>query len=356
MRKNLILSLFISFILGGVTMFAFLYFFNLYEDKNQNENIKYMEVDSNISNGVDKVYNSVVVVENYNNTSTSIGSGFIYDEEGYILTNQHVINSSDQIKIKLSNGNVVNATVIGSDEFSDIGVVKIDKKYVSQVATIGSSENIKVGDTVFAIGTPMNGKYEGTVTRGVISGKNRLVEVSVSSSSYDWIMNVMQTDAAINPGNSGGPLCDINGNVIGINSMKIVQDDIEGIGFAIPIEDAIKYANKIVNNEDFNRTYLGITMADATTSKYYLRKYDIVLDNSIDHGVVAIEVDKESPCEKSGILKGDVIVKINEYSVNSVAELRYYLFKYVPGDKVKIGVIRGKENMSFDVELGKSDD
>ena len=129
---------------------------------------------------------------------------------------------------------------------------------------------MRIGDTTFAVGTPVDSSiYSWSVTRGILSGKNRMVEVSVgSSSSKDWIMNVMQTDAAINPGNSGGPLCNVSGEVIGINSMKIVQSEIEGIGFSIPIEDALQYANKIVKGEKIERPFLGIQMADVSTSSY----------------------------------------------------------------------------------------
>ena len=136
--------------------------------------------------------------------------------------------------------------------------------------------------------------------------------------------------------------------------MKIVQDEIEGVGFAIPIEDAIKYANKIVNGEDFNRAYLGITMADISTSKYYLRKYNISIDSSITSGVIVIETETNGPCGEAGVLKGDVITKIGEYNVNNVAELRYYLYKHEPKEKVVLEVIRGIESKSFEVTLGTS--
>ena len=311
--------------------------------------------DEGIAEGIDNIYDSVVVVQNYQkNTLAGIGSGFIYDENGYIMTNHHVVENASELKVILMSGDTVSAKLIGSDEFADIAVIQIDKEYVKKVAVIGSSEKAKVGDTVFTIGSPMSSIYAGTVTRGILSGKNRMVEVSVSSTSNDYIMNVMQTDAAINPGNSGGPLCNVNGEVIGINSMKIVKSEIEGIGFAIPIEYAIEYANKIVSGEGIKRAYLGISMSDVTSTAYLQRRFGVSIDSSITSGVVVVDTASEGPCAKAGILKGDVIIKIGEYDVSNVAELRYYLFKHEPKDKVEIKVKRQKDEKSFLVVLGES--
>ena len=311
--------------------------------------------DSGISDGIENIYDSVVVVENYQNSKLAgIGSGFIYDKEGYIMTNHHVIEKAKEIKVILMSGEVLNASVIGSDEYADIAIIKIDSKYVTKVAKIGSSENTKVGDTVFTIGSPMSSDYAGTVTRGILSGKNRMVEVSVSSSSNDWIMNVMQTDAAINPGNSGGPLCNVNGDVIGINSMKIVQSEIEGIGFAISIEDAIDCAKKIISGEEIKRAYLGISMSDVSVSSYYLKREDITLDSSITSGVIVIDAVTNGPCEQAGIIKGDVIVQIGNYPVKNIAELRYYLYKYNTNETINVKVKRGKEEKTVKVTLGES--
>jgi serine protease Do len=201
----------------------------------------------------------------------------------------------------------------------------------------------------------MNSNYSGTVTRGILSGKNRMVEVSVSSSSNDWIMNVMQTDAAISPGNSGGPLCNVSGEVIGINSMKIVEFEVEGIGFAIPIEDALEYADKIVKGIEIKRSYLGIKMGDISTSYYSLLRNNISIDSSVTSGVVVFEAYTGGPCERAGIQKGDVIIQINNDKVDTVAKLRYYLFKHSPNEEVSIKVIRGTTQKEFKVVLGESE-
>lgn len=280
MKKTIIASI-TTFFIGCASMYMIIRTYPLnISNINNNTNVvdrKFTVSEIGLSTGINNVYDSVVVVQNYkNDKSNGIGSGFIYNNDGYIMTNSHVIEGASNIKVMLMSGDAVDATIIGDDEYADIAVIKIDKKYVTKVATLGSSESINVGDTVFTIGSPISSEYYGTVTRGILSGKNRLVNVTVESSN-DWIMNVMQTDAAINPGNSGGPLCNANGDVIGINSMKLVQSQVEGMGFAIPIEDAISYANMIVNGEKIKRSYLGLRMVNVS-STYNFANEDIKID------------------------------------------------------------------------------
>ena len=221
----------VALFFGAFCMYAYIQKNPIVQEKDSTGEsiVKNVNVTENgISSGIENVYDSVVVVENYQKLKLAgIGSGFIYDSKGYILTNHHVIDGASEIKVKLMDGETLVATVIGSDEYADIAVIKIDSSYVKRVAKIGNSSKMKVGDTVFTIGSPLSVDYAGTVTRGILSGKDRMVAVSVgNSSTNDWIMNVMQTDAAINPGNSGGPLCNVSGEVIGVNSMKIVKSEI----------------------------------------------------------------------------------------------------------------------------------
>jgi serine protease Do len=351
-----IVTIILSIFIGAGLMYMLIYFYpnTIIKTVSKIEkNVTVTEV--GLSSGIENIYDAVVVVENYrNNKLAGIGSGFIYSENGYIMTNQHVVESSSDIKVVLMSGETIDAEIIGGDEYADIAVIKIDKKYVTKVAKLGSNDETKVGDTVFTIGSPVGSEYSGTVTRGILSGKNRMVEVSVKSSTSDWIMNVMQTDAAINPGNSGGPLCNVNGDVIGINSMKLVENQIEGIGFAIPIEDATLYADNIVSGKEIKRAYLGISMGDIS-SKYNLLRRGITLDNSITSGVVVYEAIKNGPCYDAGIQSGDVMIKIGDYNVKNVAQLRYYLFKYNPNDKIKVDVIRGTETKTFEIILGTSE-
>lgn len=312
--------------------------------------------DEGISYGVDNIYDAVVVIQNYNGSKyLGLGSGFIYTKDGYIMTNHHVVDGGNSFKVLFMSGKNVDAKLVGSDEYADIAILKIDENEVGKIARIGSSNDAKLGDTVFTVGTPMDIKYSGTVTRGILSAKNRMVEVSVSSNSNDWIMNVMQTDAAINPGNSGGPLCNTNGDVIGVNTLKISVDNIEGIGFAVPIEDAMMYAEKIVKGEEIKRSYLGISMADITTPSYSLNKYNISLDSSIKSGIIVLGCEEGTPAYNGGIRKGDVITMIQDYEVSNIAELRYYLYKYNPGEKISLKLKRGREDVLVDVVLGESE-
>lgn len=342
----------ILFILGSLSVYSYFTFFAV----KKTETVITV-IDSGIADGIENIYDAAVAIENYSGSGNlrSIGSGFVYDKDGYIITNHHVIDNANTLKVVFMDGTSISARLIGSDEYADIAVLKIGKEYVKKVAIIGNSDNTRIGDTVFTIGTPMSSSYIGTVTRGILSGKNRLVEVSVTSSFNDWIMNVMQTDAAINPGNSGGPLCNANGEVIGVNSMKVSEDKIEGIGFAITIEDAIVYAENIVSGKKISRSYLGITMADVIASKTSLNKYGINIDKNIKSGVIVADIDTNGPAYKGGINKGDVIIKIGDYSVKNVAELRYYLYKYKPNERVSVTVIRGKNNKVFSVKLGESE-
>ena len=356
MKKTIIASITTFFIwCASMYMIIRTYPLNI-SNINNNTNVvdrKFTVSEIGLSTGINNVYDSVVVVQNYkNDKSNGIGSGFIYNNDGYIMTNSHVIEGASNIKVMLMSGDAVDATIIGDDEYADIAVIKIDKKYVTKVATLGSSESINVGDTVFTIGSPISSEYYGTVTRGILSGKNRLVNVTVESSN-DWIMNVMQTDAAINPGNSGGPLCNANGDVIGINSMKLVQSQVEGMGFAIPIEDAISYANMIVNGEKIKRSYLGLRMVNVS-STYNFANEDIKIDSKVISGVAIIEILKDGPCNNTGLKKGDVITKIGDYKIKTVAELRYHLYKYKPNDKINIVVNRNGKVMSYKVTLGTS--
>lgn len=356
MKKTIIASI-TTFFIGCASMYMIIRTYPLnISNINNNTNVvdrKFTVSEIGLSTGINNVYDSVVVVQNYkNDKSNGIGSGFIYNNDGYIMTNSHVIEGASNIKVMLMSGDAVDATIIGDDEYADIAVIKIDKKYVTKVATLGSSESINVGDTVFTIGSPISSEYYGTVTRGILSGKNRLVNVTVESSN-DWIMNVMQTDAAINPGNSGGPLCNANGDVIGINSMKLVQSQVEGMGFAIPIEDAISYANMIVNGEKIKRSYLGLRMVNVS-STYNFANEDIKIDSKVISGVAIIEILKDGPCNNTGLKKGDVITKIGDYKIKTVAELRYHLYKYKPNDKINIVVNRNGRVMSYKVTLGTS--
>lgn len=350
-----ITTIILCLFLGFAGTYGLIYFYpNAIVDKIVTEEKKVTITDTGISEGISKIYDAAVVVEGYSaNSLISTGSGFIYkksNDVAYVMTNHHVIDGASKITLTFSDGSNIEASLKGSDEYADIAVLEIDAKYVTQVAIIGSNDDIKVGDTIFTVGSPMGKEYAGTVTRGILSGKDRMVSVSVKGSTEDWIMNVMQTDAAINPGNSGGPLCNVNGEVIGVNSLKIVQSSVEGLGFAIPIEDALIFADKITSGEKISRAYIGIEMVNLSSS---LSRYGLTVDSSITSGVVVSNVLSESPASKAEIQKNDVIVEIGEYEINTVAELRYYLYKYKPGDEIKVKVYRDKDYKTLKVVLGE---
>lgn len=362
MKKNIagcIVSSVVAFFVGVIGTYLVVVNFNP-TTENVIKNIKSVEVvDNSIADAVEKAYDAVVVIESYNNdTLKSTGTGFVYKKtggKGYIMTNNHVVDDANNVKIIYSNGTTTTADILGKETYSDIAVLTVKDDTVLSVVSLGDSTKMRLGDTVFTIGSPLGSEYSGTVTRGILSNKDRLVAVSLTSgSTSDWIMKVLQTDAAINPGNSGGPLLNINGEVIGINSLKLVEDEIEGMGFAIPIEDAIYYAEILEKGEKISRPYIGIGMLDIS-NPYSLRYYGINIDSSVTSGVVITEVEKNSPAYKAGLQKGDVIYQINDEDVNSIAEFRYVLYKSRPGDTITLKYYRGADKKSVNVKLVKND-
>ena len=353
-NKNNIPVIIVIIMILFVTLFFIFFFvirytFDNYSNISEgNKNVTI--TDTGIAEAVDKVYDTVVIVETYKSGKLySTGTGFVYetsDDLGYILTNNHVIEDGDEIKVVFTSGDSVTSKVVGTDAYSDIAVLSVEKKYVTEVAIIGSSSDVRVGDTTFAVGAPLDSEiYSWTVTRGIISGKNRLVEVPISSSlnsSENYVMDVLQTDAAINSGNSGGPLCNSNGEVIGITNMKIASSSIEGMGFAIPIETAISYAKKFVNNEKIVRPYLGISMYDSGNRF-----------STVD-GIYIASVAEDSPAQKAGLQKGDVITKIGNTDVTQSSYLKYELYKYEAGDNIKLTYVRDSKTYEITVTLGSS--
>lgn len=350
----------IALSVGAAGMYLVFHFFPNTSITNINKSEKEVTVnEKGISDAVDKIYDSVVVVETYRDKQQiSSGTGFVYksdNDKAYILTNNHVINGGDEVYVIFTNNNQVQTKIVGSDEYADIGVLEVSSKDIISVAEIGKSEDTKLGDTVFAVGAPLDNAYSWTVTRGILSGKDRMVEVSLSnSSSSDWIMKVIQTDAAINSGNSGGPLANSNGEVIGITSLKLVSSGVEGMGFAIPIEDAIEYADKIISGEKTVRPLIGISMIDSTDIySLYANGLNI---NSKASGVVIASVVEGSAADNAKLQKGDIITKIDDTNITSIAELRYYLYKYNVGDTVKITFLRNDKEKTAKVTLTASED
>lgn len=335
------------------------------------KNVKYVTekevtvTDTGIRDAVSKLYNASVIVEvgSTKDKLSGWGSGFVYKKDskyGYIFTNHHVVEGAKYIKIVLADESEVEGELVGSDEYADVAVVKIPADKVISVAEIGKSKDVLVGDTIFAIGTPVSLEYSFTVTRGILSGKNRMVEMTSSSkgssifqtSGDSWYMNLLQIDASINSGNSGGPLANSNGQVIGITNSKLSSStmsgtSIENIGFAIPIEDALAVAEYLESNGKVTRPVLGVTMTSVEGAEYN----GVSISNKITSGAVVTDVSSGSTADDAKLKKGDVITKLDDYNIKDYKYLKYYLYRYRVGDKVKITYIRGDKEKTVEVTL-----
>lgn len=353
----LLVSIFLSLVCGALGSY---FIVSNYTIQSVVKNITTSElVETSISTSVDKVYGStVVIVASKDGKAISTGTGFVYkkdDKNAYIMTNNHVIDGADSVEVEFNDKSErIDATILGGEVYSDIAVLTIDAKEAGEVVEIGNSDEIKLGDTIFTVGSPMGINYKGTVTKGILSGKDRMVEVNLTGSTTDYYMKVLQLDAAVNPGNSGGPLCDVSGKVVGIISLKIVQDEVEGMGFAIPIEDALKYANVIEEGGEIVRPYVGISMLDLS-EEYRLWQNRIVVPDEVEEGVAVIEVVDGSPASKGGLKKGDIIVKLGKADVGSIADFRYELYKYEVGDKVEVTYYRNGKIGTTTVTLGSAE-
>ena len=359
-----------AFLLGGLSM----YYFSLKNRVVVTQEGEKVEVASTckscsstviMENGslaasVEKTVNTVVMVKTYNgNKAKGSGSGFIYKIEGdsaYIMTNHHVVDGGNKWTVITSTDEEIEGTVLGSDEYVDIAVIKVKKKdYMEAVTILPSSSKVNLGDTVFTIGAPVGYEYRGTVTNGIVSGLNRLVEVSIKNTSQgDYVMEVIQTNAAVNPGNSGGPLFNSNGEVVGVISMKLVENSIEGMGFAIPIDYAMSHVNKLEKGEKIERPLIGISMANVTDT-YLLFQNRIIVPDGVEEGVVVVEISSDSGASKSDLQKGDVITKLNGSTVKNAAYLKYLLYKYNPGDTVTVTYNRNGKVSTTKITLTKNE-
>lgn len=275
----------------------------------------------------------------------SQGSGIIYSEDGYIITNYHVIedainSSSAIVKITLSNEEEYEAEIVGSDEVTDLALLKIDAKGLT-AATFGKSSELEVGELAVAIGNPLGQEFAGSVTVGYVSALNR--SITTDGRTY----HVIQTDAAINPGNSGGALVNSKGEVIGINTVKISDETVEGIGFAIPSEDALKIIEELKISGKIIRPYIGIygLDLDETTAKR----------NRLVEGIYVYQLYSDSPAAQAGIQKGDIIVEFDGQTVKTTQEINDIKNQKQIGDKVKIKVYRAGEYKEGELTLGSDE-
>ncbi|PWG54498.1 S1C family serine protease [Ligilactobacillus salivarius] len=388
-KKVAIISLVAGLLGGGVAVGAY----NWYESRNvtsnnslgatKTSNIK-VDVSSQTTKAFKSVKNAVVSVEAYSSssatnsidalfgnsakgettTSTSEGSGVIYKKTGntaFIVTNNHVISGSNKIEIILASGKKVSATEVGHDAVSDLAVLKINAKDVKQVASFGDSDNIQVGETALAIGSPLGSQYATSLTEGIISAKKRTIDVTDSSGNATGQATVIQTDAAINPGNSGGPLINLAGQVIGINSMKLSSTgtssygsdstSVEGMGFAIPSNEVVKIINQLVKNGKVSRPALGIAAVDLSNISSSDQSSVLKLPSNVTEGVVVASVESDSPVKNTDIKKYDVITKIDGKKVSDVATLKEVLYKHKLGDTISIEYYHEGNKKTADVKL-----
>ena len=295
--------------------------------------------------GISKIKNTGSAILNSNATSElGLGSGILVSEDGYIITNWHVAgNKYDNCYVTLENGNIYKGKVLWSDSDLDLAVVKIEASGLKYV-NLGDSDNINLGEEVWAIGNPIGIEFQRTVTFGIISGLNRSIKI-IENNKETYMEDLIQTDASINTGNSGGPLINNKGEVIGINTIKITSAD--GIGFAVPINIIKPIINSFIENGKFDEAYLGIFAYDSEVNKY--------LNSSLEfeNGIYVVQISVDGPAVRTGLKVGDIITKIDENTINKMSELRNYIYTKNPGDNVVLTINRNNREYTINVVLGR---
>ena len=292
-------------------------------------------------------------------SQTGEGSGAIYRSEKLengntrvtIITNNHVVSGSKKVLVVFANEQSVEGDVIGGDIFTDLAVVSVETDFAVDAFAIGDSSAVKVGEWVLAIGSPLGFDFYGSVSEGTISGKNRSIGVDLNNSgSEDWDMTVLQTTAAINPGNSGGPLINLNGDLIGINSMKIISQNVEGMGFAIPINEVIPIVNQLIETGEVKRPLIGLSGRGISEYSSVHKSYlGIPLD--VEKGVVVTDVLKNGAAKEAGLQPYDIIVEFNGVEIEAFKDFRVELYKMKSGDNVTLTVFRDNDVLELEVTL-----
>ncbi|MDZ5710628.1 S1C family serine protease [Jeotgalibacillus haloalkalitolerans] len=325
------------------------------------------DVSSDVTAAVEKAGDAVVGVTNLQAgggmfgqqseaQEAGTGSGVIYKEEGdsaFIVTNYHVIEGSDQVEVTLADGTKEEATVLGGDQWTDLAVLQISGENVETVAEFGDSQALKPGEPVIAIGNPLGLQFSGSVTTGVVSGVERTIPVDINQDGQvDWQAEVIQTDAAINPGNSGGALVNSQGQLIGINSMKIAQSSVEGIGLAIPIDMAQPIINDLESKGEVDRPTMGITLFDLANVPAVYQQEQLNLPEEVTTGVVIERVVPNSAAANAGLEDMDVIVEMDGEKINNSMELRQHLYtEKSVGDEMQVKVYRNGEMVEVTMTL-----
>ncbi len=323
---------------------------------NQTLTLNTTDVETSITQSVQKVGPAVVTVVGTipgQNTffgptgdQTVSGTGFFITDEGYILTNNHVVEGTKEVTIILSDGTEQKASTVGTDPYSDIAVLKTDGN-VPAVAKLGNSDVLQPGESVIAIGSPL-GNFKNTVTVGVVSATGR----SIDTGNGYQIEDLIQTDAAINHGNSGGPLVNLAGEVVGINTLVVRNtnsgDVAEGLGFAIPVNTAQAVAQQIIEKGYFARPYMGISFQPINPD--IASRYDL----PAEWGVYVTKVAENSPASQAGLQEGDIITKVGDIPIDETHSYVNTLFTFNPGDKIALEIVRGNKTMQLQMTLGET--
>ncbi|OXS68325.1 2-alkenal reductase [Lysinibacillus sp. KCTC 33748] len=330
------------------------------------------EVTTDVTKAVDKTSGAVVGITNIQEVASGgfwspqaseqpagSGSGVIYKVQGdkaFIVTNNHVIEGAKQLEVTMPDGTKEVAQLVGRDVWTDLAVISISSKDVKTVATFGNSDVLKQGETVIAIGNPLGLEFYGSVTTGVVSGKDRSVPVDINNDgTKDWQQEVLQTDAAINPGNSGGALVNLAGELVGINSMKIAESSVEGLGFSIPINSAIPIIEELEKNGEMKRPTMGIQLVDLTDVPSFHQQQTLQLPKDLTTGVVVTDVVANSPSAKAGIQQYDVIVEMDGKKIETAIDLRKHLYNDKKiGDKLTMKVYRQGKIVELSLTLTNS--
>ncbi len=322
--------------------------------------VENVEEDSkNVADIIEDTTRKVVGISKLKNAGSSIfsksqeselglGTGFIVTENGYIVSNAHVTGEKySKCYVTLENGMTYDGKVEWSDTNLDLSIVKIEAKNLPYV-NLGDSSKIRVGETVYAIGNPIGYEFRRTVTSGIISAKNRTIKIDEKDKS-SYMTDLIQTDATINPGNSGGPLIYPNGEIIGINTVKI--SSAEGIGFAIPINIIKHIIDSFINTGIFEEATIGIYAYDKEVIPY-LRGNSITSSN-FEKGIYVAQITKNGPANNTELKEADIITNIDNKELNTMNDLREYIYSKKPGDEVTLKIVRGKINKEIKITLGK---
>ncbi|WP_281181726.1 S1C family serine protease [Sporosarcina ureilytica] len=331
----------------------------------QQEQVNF-DIHTDITDIVDQVANTVVGVTNLQTVKdiwssdemtreTGTGSGVIYKKENgkaYIVSNHHVVENAEILEITFDDGTKAEGRLVGSDMWTDLAVIEIDDDSVENVAAFGNSDLLKRGETVIAIGNPLGLGFSGSVTVGVVSGKDRSIPIDFNHDGrVDWHADVLQTDAAINPGNSGGALINLAGELIGINSMKISQETVEGIGLAIPINLAAPIIDKLERYGEVVRPTMGVTLIDLSSIPAQ-QQVVLNLPNDVKEGVVVNEIVPNSPADVAGVKRYDVVIEMDGERITDMITLRKHLYNEKEvGDTMTMKVYREGKLVEINMTL-----